>query len=206
MLELIVLGGPVMVPLLISSVLALAISLERIWYFYRTRVDSDDLMEEIKLALQQGKVLEAVQIAKRTPGQVAAVIAAGHRLPRPQPRRSEGTAGRSGPGRAFQHGAAARHARDNYDRRAPPRFVRDCNRYYTNVPGFGCLGRLCAITLRKSAWASRKRCLTTAAGLIVAIPTLAVHNWIVNTIDRRVADMNRRAGELLDVLEHEGGF
>src|SRR5690606_6702707 len=77
MLDILVMGGPVMVPLLICSVIALAVSLERIWYFLRTRVDSEDLMEEIRLALQQGKVLEAVQIAKRAPGQVASLIAAG---------------------------------------------------------------------------------------------------------------------------------
>ena len=77
MLKLIVLGGPVMIPLLLCSVLALAISIDRLWYLLRSRVDSEDLMEDIRLALEQGKVLEAMQIAKRTRGPVAAVLAAG---------------------------------------------------------------------------------------------------------------------------------
>lgn len=205
MLELIVLGGPVMVPLLISSVLALAISLERIWYFYRTRVDSDDLMEEIKLALQQGKVLEAVQIAKRTPGQVAAVLAAGiayHDRSREEVKERLEEVGRE---ELF-----------NMERR-----LGTLETITTIAPLLGLLGTVTGIIRTFQVLGSSggfvqspaeisagiaEALLTTAAGLVVAIPTLAVHNWIVNTIDRRVADMNRRAGELLDVLEHEGGF
>lgn len=205
MLELIALGGPVMVALIISSVLALAISLERIWYFYRTRVDSDDLMEEIKLALQQGKVLEAVQIAKRTPGQVAAVIAAGiayHDRSREEVKERLEEVGRE---ELF-----------NMERR-----LVTLETITTVAPLLGLLGTVTGIIrtfqvlgasggfVQSPAEISAgiaEALLTTAAGLVVAIPTLAVHNWIVNTIDRRVADMNRRAGELLDVLEHEGGF
>ena len=42
MLKVIVLGGPVMIPLLLCSVLALAISIDRLWYLIRSRVDSED--------------------------------------------------------------------------------------------------------------------------------------------------------------------
>ena len=73
MLNVIVLGGPVMIPLLLCSILALAISIERLWYLLRGRIDTEDLMEDIRLALEQGKVLEAMQIAKRSRGPVAAV-------------------------------------------------------------------------------------------------------------------------------------
>ena len=66
MLNVIVLGGPVMIPLLLCSVFALAISIERLWYLLRGRIDTEDLMEDIRLALEQGKVLEAMQIAKRS--------------------------------------------------------------------------------------------------------------------------------------------
>src|SRR5690606_41584589 len=77
MLDVLVKGGPVMIPLLFCSVLAVAVALERLWYLYSTRGDSEDLMDEVKLALSQGKLLEAVQIAKRSRSQVAALIATG---------------------------------------------------------------------------------------------------------------------------------
>jgi len=204
MLDILVMGGPVMVPLLICSVIALAVSLERIWYFLRTRVDSEDLMEEIRLALQQGKVLEAVQIAKRTPGQVASLIAAGiayHDRSREEVKERLEEVGRE--------------ELYNMERR-----LVILESITAIAPLLGLLGTVTGIIrtfqvlggsrgLSSPAEISlgiAEALLTTAAGLIIAIPTLAVHHWIVNTIERRVADMNRRAGELLDLLESEGRF
>lgn len=204
MLEILVMGGPVMVPLLICSVLALAVSLERIWYFLRTRVDSEDLMEEVRLALQQGKVLEAVQIAKRTPGQVAAVIAAGiayHDRSREEIKERLEEVGRE--------------ELYNMERR-----LVVLETITSVAPLLGLLGTVTGIIrifrvlgatrgLSSPAEVSAgiaEALITTAAGLIIAIPTLAVHNWFVNIIERRVADINRRAGELLDLLESEGRF
>ena len=77
MLEIIKLGGPVMIPLLLCSVFALAIGIERLWYLLRCRIDTEELMEEVSLSLGQGKLLEAMQIAKKARGPVAAVLAAG---------------------------------------------------------------------------------------------------------------------------------
>src|SRR5690606_881081 len=77
MLDVIVKDGPVMIPMLFCSVLSVAVALERLWYLYSTRGDAEDLMDEVKLALSQGKLLEAVQIAKRSRSQVAALVATG---------------------------------------------------------------------------------------------------------------------------------
>src|SRR5690606_20871311 len=41
---------------------------------------------------------------------------------------------------------------------------------------------------------------TTAAGLIIAIPSMAMYQWISSILGRRVADMNRRSGELMEAL------
>src|SRR5690554_5595885 len=77
MLKIFVLGGPVMYALLICSIFAVAIGIERLVYLLRARIDTDDLIEDIRLSLGQGKVLEAMQIARRSRGPVAAVLAAG---------------------------------------------------------------------------------------------------------------------------------
>lgn len=58
MIELIVSGGPVMIPLLLCSVLAVAVGLERLWFLLRTKIDTEDLMEDIQLSLGQGKYLK----------------------------------------------------------------------------------------------------------------------------------------------------
>jgi len=42
--------------------------------------------------------------------------------------------------------------------------------------------------------------ITTAAGLSIAIPAMAVYHWLSSIIDRRVADMNRRTAEILEII------
>ena len=50
-------------------------------------------------------------------------------------------------------------------------------------------------TLSAGIW---KALLTTAAGLIVAIPTLGVHAWFGRRLDRVQLELEERAGRLLD--------
>ena len=44
--------------------------------------------------------------------------------------------------------------------------------------------------------------LTTAIGLIIAIPALVMHQFFNSLVDRFVLDMNESAVQLLDILEH----
>ena len=42
--------------------------------------------------------------------------------------------------------------------------------------------------------------LTTVAGLIVAIPTVVVYNYLVNRVDEFVVEMERSATEVINIL------
>src|SRR5690554_2389648 len=77
MIDIIISGGPVMIPLLLCSVVAVAVGLERLWYLMKTRINTEDLMEDVQLALGQGKVLEAMQITKKSRGPVASILSGG---------------------------------------------------------------------------------------------------------------------------------
>ncbi len=199
MLKVIVLGGPVMIPLLLCSVLALAISIDRLWYLLRSRVDSEDLMEDIRLALEQGKVLEAMQIAKRTRGPVAAVLAAG----------------------------IAYYDRDKEEIEAHMELVGREEIYkmerrlsaldtiITIAPLLGILGTVTGIIDSFNVLAGlegvvnhqllslgiAEALITTAAGLIIAIPASAVYSYVNTLIDRNTADMSRCSSELLALLK-----
>jgi biopolymer transport protein ExbB len=43
--------------------------------------------------------------------------------------------------------------------------------------------------------------ITTAAGLSIAIPTMALNAFLNSIIDKNVADMSKKSAELLTVLE-----
>ncbi len=198
MVDVIVKGGPVMIPLLFASVLAVAVSLERLWYLYRTRIDSEDLMDEVRLHLNHGKLMQAVQVAKRSRGQVAALVAtaiAYSDLPTEELREKMDDVGRV---ELFK-----------MERR-----LVMLDAIVTIAPLLGLLGTVTGIIQSFNVLAAleglaspqalsvgiAEALITTAAGLIIAIPSMAVYHWISSIIDRRVADMNRRSGEIIELV------
>jgi biopolymer transport protein ExbB len=72
----IVRGGIVMIPLLLCSIIALVISVERWLYLRNARVDTSRLMGKIRGALDNGSVEQARGICEATPGPIARVLGA----------------------------------------------------------------------------------------------------------------------------------
>jgi len=199
MLKVIVLGGPVMIPLLLCSILAVAISIDRLWYLLRSRVDSEDLMEDIRLALEQGKILEAMQIAKRTRGPVAAVLAAGiayYDRPRDEIETHMEVVGRE-------------------EIAKMERRLNALDTIVTISPLLGILGTVTGIIDSFNVLAGlegvvnhqllslgiAEALITTAAGLIIAIPASAVYSYVNTLIERNMVDMSSCSAELLELLK-----
>lgn len=76
MFDPIVRGGVVMIPLILCSIVALVISIERWLYLKHARVDTARLMGKIRAALDNGSVEQARGICEATPGPVARVLGA----------------------------------------------------------------------------------------------------------------------------------
>ncbi len=78
MWDLFIKGGPLMYPLLLCSVVTVAYSLERSWHYYRAGRQAG-VPEQIHALIEQGRNTEALELARQTPGPVAAVLAEGLR-------------------------------------------------------------------------------------------------------------------------------
>jgi len=203
MLDIIIRGGPVMIPLLFCSVLALAVSLERLAYLLWVRIDTDDLMDDVKLSINQGKMLEAMQYAKRARGPVAALVAAG----------------------------IAYYDQDKEDLKEHLRRVGEQEIYKLErrmpvleaivgiAPLLGLLGTVLGIIKSFRVLAAlqgisqpsalsigvAEALITTAAGLMIAIPAMALYYLLNSIIDHHIADMNKRSTQLIKLLENRGG-
>ncbi len=204
MVEFIVRGGPVMIPLLFCSIVAVAVILERFWFLYRTRVDTEELMDDVKLSLGQGKVLEAMQLAKKSRGPVASVLSAGIAY---YDREKEEIKERM-----------EEVGREEIHRMERRMTILDA---IVNIaPLLGLLGTVTGIIKSFNVMAAldgidapaalsvgiAEALITTATGLMIAIPTMAVYAYLNSIIDRNTADMTRRANELLTVLESRGEY
>ena len=70
MLETILKGRMMMIPLMTCSVLALAVFLDRMWAFYRnSKVDTRALRSQLMRLLRRGHVKDAALLCVNTPGQ-----------------------------------------------------------------------------------------------------------------------------------------
>lgn len=73
-MDLITKGGPLMWLLLGCSIIAIAIFLERLFYFHRARIDVGDLMFGLRNLIKNKAYAEALSECAATPGPVARVI------------------------------------------------------------------------------------------------------------------------------------
>lgn len=204
MLDVLIKGGPLMIPLLVLSIIAVAVSLERLWYLFRTRIDTEDLMDDVKLSLQDGKVLEAMQMVRKAKGPVAAILAAAIAYSDRDKEFVRERLEEVGEDEVFK-------MRRGLGLIATIVSISPLIGLLGTVTGiirsFQVLGAFQGVASNPAALSVgiAEALITTAAGLIIAIPAMAVHHWLSSMVESRVREMNRRALEITDLIANRGG-
>ena len=195
-------GGPVLWIILALGALALVVFLERSLQLHRDRVDATDFLHGIFNSLRRGNETEALSICEETPGPVArlASIAIRRRAaPRPLLEKEIGDA------------AAAEIARMERRLSVLPLVAQI-------APLLGLLGTVLGILrallfvrgqipLMQTADVADGLVLgavTTAAGLVVAIPCHVGFNVLAVKLERLVLDMRDASSELLNFFAPAG--
>ncbi|HHV61853.1 MAG TPA: MotA/TolQ/ExbB proton channel family protein [Firmicutes bacterium] len=201
MVDVLIKGGPVMIPLLICSVLSLAITFERIYYLWRTRSDPERALQAVTLALEHGKIGDAIAAVEKFRGQIGSLM----------------SAALLSYGKGREEIEAAMKAAGEKEVYKMERRVSVLDMLVTISPLLGLLGTVTGIIKSFKILATSPQILepsqlssgiaealiTTAAGLIIAVPTLAFHTYIVSIIDRRILEMDEFSTDLLDILSSE---
>jgi len=192
-------GGPVLWIILASGVLAFVVFVERTLHLHRARIKSEDFLKGIFNILSRQNVAEAMTICEETPGPVAYIVKTAilHRNDEPED---------------------LREAVDDAGLSEISRMERRLVVVATVAqlaPLLGLLGTVLGmvqalLTMQVQApliqsadlMAGLMRALlTTAAGLMVAIPCYASFNLLVLKIDRVVLDMERASSEIIAFLK-----
>lgn len=199
MMDLFIQGGPVFWIIVACGLTALIVFVERALHLHRARIKFEDFLKGIFNILRRRNIEEALTICDETPGPVAYIvrIAILHR-----------SADREAMRTAIQDAGAAEISR--LERRLV--IIATVAQI---TPLLGLLGTVlglisCLLTLYTSAplvqsadvfGGVMRALVTTAAGLIVAIPCYAAFNLLVLKIDRLVLDMEMASSEILSVLQ-----
>ncbi|MFQ5647398.1 MAG: MotA/TolQ/ExbB proton channel family protein [bacterium] len=199
MFDLIGKGGLMMIPIIICSVLALAISVERFLNLKREKVLPQDFITKIKTLLSSKRINEAIAVSSNTDTPMANIIEAG---------------------------ILKRHTqREQIKEAIEMEGKREANFLFRYLGILGTiagitplLGLLGTVTGMIKAFATlsavgagnpqvlsggiSEALITTAAGLFVAIPTLVIYNYFSKQVKGYVVEMEAVSLELLDILEN----
>jgi biopolymer transport protein ExbB len=199
-LELLVAGGWLMVLIVLSSILVLAICIERLYTLNPRKISPPHLLATVWTQLKQGELDAAkIRILKQS-SPLGRILAAGL-------------------GNAY-HG---REVMKESIQEAAAHVVHDLERYLNTLgtiaavaPLLGLLGTVVGMikvfaeimaqgTGNASALAGgiSEALITTAAGLTVAIPALVMHRYFVGKIDGIVVELEQETIKLVDALHSE---
>ncbi|MFY9146689.1 MAG: MotA/TolQ/ExbB proton channel family protein [Bacillota bacterium] len=197
MLDAFLKGGVIMYPILLCSIVALAVVIERMIVLLRRNADADELLEDVRYAVDAGRIIEALQIAKRSRSPLSNMIVAALTSmgkPRTEVEEMVRTAGEQ-------------------ELRRLEKNLPILELVVTIAPMLGLLGTVVGIIKSFNVLGATagltdpavlsigiaEALITTAAGLIVAIPTQAMYTYLNGLIERHVSVMNRKSLEIVSL-------
>ncbi len=194
-------GGPIMYLIILSSILAFGVCLDRMYNLYRARIDADKFMDDITAVLKRNKIIESIEMCNKTPGPIAHIIKAG----------------------ILKHDRSKPEIKEAVEEAAQleiPRLEKRLPVLATIAhiaPLLGLLGTVTGMIrsfqviqakalalapvnpgdLAGGIW---EALLSTVAGLAVAIPTYVAYNYLTSQVDNLVYDMEKSATDLVNLL------
>ena len=190
-------GGVFMHPILLCSIAGLALIIERAWFFARSRTDSRRLMRELVNTLQDQGLDAAQRMLHARRGPIAAVLHSGLARAKRGPEAVE---------KAIESAASIEIAvlERGLIWLATVANIAPLLGFLGTVSGmihaFEAIAAAEEVSAKLVATGIYEALITTAAGLIVAIPVQAAHNYFVSRIDKFVIEIEESGAELIDVL------
>jgi len=197
-ISLIMKGGVIMVPIILGSVIALAIILERFWTLWRIRLNFQQFSQEIFLFLERGHFQKALERCEKVRHPIADVFKLGILNRTLNRKELEGMLEREGEEQ-----------------------IQCLERYLGALliivgvePMMGFLGTIVGLIKAFMTWEQvgsnitvgalaagiYQAMVTTAAGLSVAIPAFILYHLIVGKIKSHAQEMSYYGNELIDIL------
>lgn len=209
MLKYILDGGMIMVPLVLLSVLALGVIIDRLRAFRLADVDTTTLRESIIESMQHGRFAEAVKTCENFKGPVAAILLVGiNKYEKLKQKHKSATEIEANVNKTMTDYAP--HIIEALEKRlnllvliasispllGMTGTVTGMIRSFNSMAEAGVGGGAVAAGIAEAL-------ITTAAGLLIAIPSVVFHNLFSKKVDRYVLDIEESATELIDFITLE---
>ena len=183
------------------SVVSFAIFIERLMHLRKSEVDTNQLIIDMRHSIKDGNIVEAIQTCEKTGGTIANIVKAGllkHNRDKEQIENAMEVAG------LIEIAQLEKNAK-----------ILSIIAHI--APLIGLLGTvlgfiqafaemrasgLVDISASRIGEAMEYALVTTAAGLVVAIPSVIAYNYIVSRIEGFVLEIQTTSSEIVDLLIH----
>lgn len=197
MLELFAQGGFAMYPLLVLSVVTVAIAIERVIYLRRVKTDAGEFMGVVNEFLSRNALEDAYRHCESTSGPLSGIIKSGLKNQR---------RGRSEVVRAIEDAGALEVAHlekgilvlTTVSKIAP--LIGLFGTVTGMIRSFQAMGAAGGDNPRLVAAGIAEALVATAAGLVVAIPAYFLSFYFMNRVGKFVLDMQKSSIQFLDAL------
>jgi len=200
MYDLFLKGGILMYPIAFCSIVALGVFLERLWSLRKRKVIPQEFLMEIVDMVAKGKIREAITYCKRSDASIAHIAYAG-----------------------IENYGKKRELIKERMEEVGKREVANLERYINVIgaiagvaPLLGLLGTVSGmiksfnvISLQgvadpgSLAGGISEALITTAAGLVVAIPAFVMYRYLRNKVDSLVVEMEEISVRMVELLKGE---
>jgi len=200
-------GGLMMYALVLCSLVGTGVSIAKAWTLWLAHRDTDRVLVGVKELTEAGKIDDAVRLAAATPGPAAAILLAGlRRIRKGEVRESELEQAVSTTGTIelgfLERGLVILATVAN---------VAPLMGFLGTVAGmimaFASIETAGDVDPTLVAAGIKVALLTTATGLLIAIPVNVAYNFFVTRIDKLIVDMEQGTQQLLNLawdMERDG--
>ncbi|CAN5788063.1 MotA/TolQ/ExbB proton channel family protein [soil metagenome] len=192
-------GGGWMYPLILCSLFALGVIIAKGYTLWAARRESKSVLEQVEALVRGGKLDDAIALAADTPGPVAAILYAGLRRVRSDQSGADiekaiQTTGVIELG-FLERGLAVLATIANV---AP--LLGFLGTVAGMISAFGAIALAGQVDATLVAGGIKVALITTAGGLIIAIPVNLAYNFFVTRIDKLIMDMEEGTVHVLNLI------
>lgn len=189
----------------LCSVVAIAVFIERLKYLNEIDIDTETLLLELKSSIQQGNIVEAISLCETHEGAVSNIIKAGI----------------ANHERSRERIEYAMEMRGMVEIAKMEKNARILSIIAHIAPLIGLLGTVLGfirafaemkmsgmieISASQIGEAMEYALVTTAAGLVVAIPAVLAYNYLITRIESMTVEIQATAAEVVDLLTYRNEY
>lgn len=183
------------------SIVSFTIFIERFIHLNKSESDTNQLVIHLRNSITEGNIVEAIQICEKTGGTIANIVKAGierHHRSQEQIERAMELSGL----------IEIAHLEKNAKILSIIAYIAPLIGLLGTVLGFiqafaeMRMSGLVDISATKLGEAMEYALVTTAAGLVVAIPSVIAYNYLVSRIEGFILEIQTTSSEIVDLLIH----